>query len=434
MATFRHDRQPSRHGPLVLPPLRRPPADPLVSLGRGGLRRRPGRRQAGAARHRRGLVPLVPRDGRRVLRGLPRWPSSSTSTSSASRWIGTSGPTWMPATSARSRRSPARAAGRSPPSSRPPAKCSTAGPTSRPTGVRPPRLPHRARQGARRATAPGGTRSTAQADAIRRRPRRRTSTKPRPARPRRRLLDGGRRQIAARVRSGSTAGSAAQPKFPHPGAITLPAAPVVRRTRADDAPDHRPDPGGDGAAAASTTSSAAGSIATAWTPSGSCPTSRRCPTTTRSCSRPISTRTRCSAPRSTPSGRGGIVRWVREVLADPEGGYAASQDADVGLDDDGDYFTWTRDEAAAALSPRRADGRRRRTTTSAPPARCTTIPAKNVLFVAAQLPELGPATRVGRRPRSGRSSTPAATRLLAARRAASGAVRGPRPATPTGTP
>ena len=47
----------------------------------------------------------------------------------------------------------------------------------------------------------------------------------------------------------------------------------------------------------------------------------------------------------------GIVRWVREVMADPDGGYAASQDADVGLDDDGDYFTWTRDEAAAALAP-----------------------------------------------------------------------------------
>ncbi|HEV8178119.1 MAG TPA: thioredoxin domain-containing protein, partial [Gemmatimonadales bacterium] len=46
----------------------------------------------------------------------------------------------------------------------------------------------------------------------------------------------------------------------------------------------------------------------------------------------------------------GIVRWVREVMADPEGGYAASQDADVGLDDDGDYFTWTREEAATALT------------------------------------------------------------------------------------
>ena len=38
-------------------------------------------------------------------------------------------------------------------------------------------------------------------------------------------------------------------------------------------------------------------------------------------------------------------------MSDPEGGYAASQDADVGLDDDGDYFTWTRDEAAAVLTP-----------------------------------------------------------------------------------
>jgi uncharacterized protein len=46
----------------------------------------------------------------------------------------------------------------------------------------------------------------------------------------------------------------------------------------------------------------------------------------------------------------GIVRWVREVASDPEGGYAASQDADVGPDDDGDYFTWTREEAAAVLS------------------------------------------------------------------------------------
>jgi uncharacterized protein YyaL (SSP411 family) len=47
----------------------------------------------------------------------------------------------------------------------------------------------------------------------------------------------------------------------------------------------------------------------------------------------------------------GIVRWVRTVMADPAGGYATSQDADVGLDDDGDYFTWTRDEAAAVLTP-----------------------------------------------------------------------------------
>jgi uncharacterized protein YyaL (SSP411 family) len=47
--------------------------------------------------------------------------------------------------------------------------------------------------------------------------------------------------------------------------------------------------------------------------------------------------------------------WVRDVLADPDGGYAGSQDADVGLDDDGDYFTWTYNEAAAVLGPEELD-------------------------------------------------------------------------------
>ena len=45
----------------------------------------------------------------------------------------------------------------------------------------------------------------------------------------------------------------------------------------------------------------------------------------------------------------GAVRWIMEVMSDPDGGYYASQDADVGPDDDGDYFTWTPDEARAAL-------------------------------------------------------------------------------------
>ncbi|MDQ2669204.1 MAG: DUF255 domain-containing protein, partial [Gemmatimonadota bacterium] len=47
----------------------------------------------------------------------------------------------------------------------------------------------------------------------------------------------------------------------------------------------------------------------------------------------------------------GIVAWVRDVLAHPDGGYGASQDADVGPEDDGDYFTWSREEAAAVLDP-----------------------------------------------------------------------------------
>ena len=46
-----------------------------------------------------------------------------------------------------------------------------------------------------------------------------------------------------------------------------------------------------------------------------------------------------------------ILRWMDEWLSDREhGGFYASQDADDSLDDDGDYFTWTRDEAAAALN------------------------------------------------------------------------------------
>ena len=41
-----------------------------------------------------------------------------------------------------------------------------------------------------------------------------------------------------------------------------------------------------------------------------------------------------------------------EWLSDRErGGFYASQDADYSLDDDGDYFTWTRDEATAVLTP-----------------------------------------------------------------------------------
>ena len=47
-----------------------------------------------------------------------------------------------------------------------------------------------------------------------------------------------------------------------------------------------------------------------------------------------------------------IIRWLDEVMTDRErGGFYASQDADLSLDDDGDYFTWTREEAAAALTP-----------------------------------------------------------------------------------
>ena len=109
----------------------------------------------------------------------------------------------------------------------------------------------------------------------------------------------------------------------------------------------------------------------------------------------------------------GIVRWVREVMADPEGGYAASQDADVGLDDDGDYFTWTRDEAAAVLSPDELE-------VAAAYYDIGTAgemhhnPGKNVLFISATVPGL--AQRTGKSQETiGRLLRSAQDKLRAAR-------------------
>ena len=46
-----------------------------------------------------------------------------------------------------------------------------------------------------------------------------------------------------------------------------------------------------------------------------------------------------------------IIRWMDDCLSDrAHGGFYASQDADYSMDDDGDYFTWTLEEARAALS------------------------------------------------------------------------------------
>jgi hypothetical protein len=51
-----------------------------------------------------------------------------------------------------------------------------------------------------------------------------------------------------------------------------------------------------------------------------------------------------------------IVNWLDRTMTDRErGGFYASQDADINLDDDGDYFTWTLDEARAALTPAELD-------------------------------------------------------------------------------
>ncbi len=83
-----------------------------------------------------------------------------------------------------------------------------------------------------------------------------------------------------------------------------------------------------------------------------------------------------------------IIRWMDEWLSDRErGGFYASQDADISLDDDGDYFTWTLEEAQAVLTEEEA--------------RVASLhydineigemhhnPAKNVLYVRASVEEI----------------------------------------------
>ncbi len=50
-----------------------------------------------------------------------------------------------------------------------------------------------------------------------------------------------------------------------------------------------------------------------------------------------------------------IIRWMDEWLSDRErGGFYGSQDADINMDDDGDYFTWTLDETRAVLTKEEA--------------------------------------------------------------------------------
>jgi hypothetical protein len=84
----------------------------------------------------------------------------------------------------------------------------------------------------------------------------------------------------------------------------------------------------------------------------------------------------------------GIVRWNLDVMCDLEGGgFAASQDADVGLDDDGDYFTWTVEEATAVLAAEEWKAARLRWDIGAA-GEMHHDPRRNVLFVAATEAEI----------------------------------------------
>ena len=83
-----------------------------------------------------------------------------------------------------------------------------------------------------------------------------------------------------------------------------------------------------------------------------------------------------------------IIRWVDEWLSDRDrGGFYASQDADINMDDDGDYFTWTLQEARAVLTEDEAE-------VAALHYDINEVgemhhnPAKNVLYVRASVEEI----------------------------------------------
>jgi len=90
-----------------------------------------------------------------------------------------------------------------------------------------------------------------------------------------------------------------------------------------------------------------------------------------------------------------IIRWMDEWLSDRErGGFYASQDADYSMEDDGDYFTWTLDEARAVLTEEEAQ-------VAALHYDINEIgemhhnPAKNVLYVRAPVEEIAQRMSLG---------------------------------------
>ncbi len=84
----------------------------------------------------------------------------------------------------------------------------------------------------------------------------------------------------------------------------------------------------------------------------------------------------------------GIIAWVFDTLSDRQrGGFYASQDADISLDDDGDYFTWTQQELRAALTPEEARVMEEYYDVE-PVGEMHHNPAKNVLWVASSATEI----------------------------------------------
>ena len=83
-----------------------------------------------------------------------------------------------------------------------------------------------------------------------------------------------------------------------------------------------------------------------------------------------------------------IIRWMDEWLSDRDrGGFYASQDADINMDDDGDYFTWTLDETKAVLGEEETQAVALRYDINEV-GEMHHNPAKNVLFVRASIGEI----------------------------------------------
>ena len=83
-----------------------------------------------------------------------------------------------------------------------------------------------------------------------------------------------------------------------------------------------------------------------------------------------------------------IIRWMDEWLSDRKhGGFYASQDADYSMDDDGDYFTWTLEEAKAVLTEEEAETAGLRYDINEI-GEMHHSPAKNVLYIRASLEEI----------------------------------------------
>ena len=104
--------------------------------------------------------------------------------------------------------------------------------------------------------------------------------------------------------------------------------------------------------------------------------------------------TAAAAPQLFRETAEGIVAWVFDTLSDRErGGFYASQDADISLHDDGDYFTWTQQELHAALSPDEARVMEEYYDVE-PVGEMHHNPAKNVLWVASNPAKIARSTGV----------------------------------------